>query len=342
MKFALKDLARVKAASEKNQGPAAVATSLSVGRKRLGSKATRRIMDRLTAQQASLVRAISLDDETYLSRSFYTDKETGKRVAYELDEGEFKRYIAGWGIAPIECIRAMNRAIRPIKEPLRRERYVRAAVELEILMDQQIWSNGDGQVYRGIPSYLMNGYTDMGTMPSPTERAGREKIKVDKKKIFDRLVQCKREAVGLEKPGMDLLARFYDVVRGDIEFNERGVESLSREYGNESIVLSEYLDKGMGVCRHLSIFYQLYLQEAGIDSQVVKGNLRFYVFSGRHAWNVVEIENQMALVDVTHPNVNRPFILLGTPEAEVYERAKEYDRTYVATPDENNFYKIGV
>jgi hypothetical protein len=130
-------------------------------------------------------------------------------------------------------------------------------------------------------------------------------------------------------------------VRGDIEFDERGVESLSREYGNESIVLSEYLDKGMGVCRHLSIFYQLYLQEAGIDSQVVKGNLRFYVFSGRHAWNVVEIDDQKALVDVTHPNVNQPFILLGTPEVEVYERAKEYDRNYVATPDENNFYKIG-
>jgi hypothetical protein len=340
MKFALKDLALVKAASDRTQ--AAAATSLSVGQKRLGSKATRRIMDRLTAQQASLVRAISLDDEHYLSRSFYTDDETGKRVAYELDEGELKRYLASWGVAPIECIRAMNRAIRLIQEPLRRERYVRAAVELEILMDQQIWSNGDGRVYRGIPSYLMNGYTDMGTMPSSTVRAGREKIKVDKKEIFERLVQCKREAIALEAAGMETLARFYEVVRGDIEFDEQGVESMSREYGNESIVLSEYLDKGMGVCRHLSIFYQLYLQEAGIDSQVVKGNLRFYVFSGRHAWNIIQIEDQVALVDVTHPNVSHPFILLGGPETEVYERAKEYDRTYVATPDENNFYKIGV
>jgi hypothetical protein len=98
----------------------------------------------------------------------------------------------------------------------------------------------------------------------------------------------------------------------------------------------------MGVCRHLSIFYQLYLQEAGIGSQVVKGNLRFYVFSGRHAWNTVQMKNQLALVDVTHPNVNRPFILLGSPEEEVYERAKEYDRSYVPTPDENNYYKIGV
>jgi hypothetical protein len=49
----------------------------------------------------------------------------------------------------------------------------------------------------------------------------------------------------------------------------------------------------------------------------------------------------MALVDVTHPNVNRPFILMGSPEKEVYERAKDFARSYVATPDEHNFYKIG-
>ena len=298
-------------------------------------------MDRLTAQQTSLVRAVTLNDEEYLGHSFYIDSEIGKRVAHELEEEELSRFTTSWGVAPIECIRSMNRAICRIDEPGRRERYIRAAVDLEILMDHQNWSDEDGKIYCGIPTYLMNGYTDMGTMPSPTERNGREKIKVDKIQMKSLLVQCKREGLATSQPGVELLEHLYEVVRRDIEFNEKGVERLSREYGNESIVLSEYLDQGMGVCRHLSIFFQLYLQEVGIHSRVVKGNLRFYVFSGRHAWNVVQLGDQFVLVDVTHPDVQRPFILTESSEESLYGRAGDFDRSYVATPDENNYYKIG-
>ena len=152
----------------------------------------------------------------------------------------------------------------------------------------------------------------------------------------------KRDGVSVDQPGLELINRFYDAVRRDIEFDERGVEKLSREFGNESIVLSEYLKKGMGVCRHLSILFQLYAQEAGMSSRVVKGDLRLYVFSGRHAWNMVQLGEQVVLVDVTHPNLHQPFILVGTPEAEVYKRAKDFSRAYGATPDEDNYYKIGV
>jgi hypothetical protein len=282
-----------------------------------------------------------VDDDDYLNNSYYLDPDTGKRIAHELEEDELSRFTTSWGLAPVECIRALNRSIRKITEPGRRDRYIRAAVELEILMDQQNWANGDGKVYQGIPSYLMNGYTDMGTLPSPTERAGREKIKVDKKRMKSRLVQCKRVDLDRKDPSVETLALFYETVRKDIEFDERGVEKLSREFGNESIVLSEYLNKGMGVCRHLSIFYQLYLQEVGIESRVVKGNLRFYIFTGRHAWNLVKLGDRTVLADVTHPDVNNPFLLTGSDEEDVYERAKEYDRTYVATPDEQNYYTIG-
>jgi hypothetical protein len=341
MKFAIRGLARGKSATAPQPDPTVAVTRLAPTRKRPSSRAMRRLSDRLTAQQTSLVRAVTLNDESYLDHSFYTDPDTGKRIAHELEEEELSRFVTSWGLAPIECIRSMNRAIRRISEPGRRERYARAAVDLEILMDLQNWTSDDDKVYCGIPSYLMNGYTDMGTMPSPTERNGREKIKVDKIQMKSRLIQCKRDGLADRGPGFNLLKRFYEVVRRDIEFNEKGVERLSREFGNESIVLSEYLDQGLGVCRHLSIFFQLYLQEVGIDSKVVKGNLRFYVFSGRHAWNMVRLGDQYALVDVTHPDVQRPFILTDSSEEALYERAKDFDRTYVATPDENNFYKIG-
>ena len=279
-------------------------------------------------------------DADYLSHSYYLDPKTGKRIAHELEPNELAGFVASWGVAPMECIRAMNRAITTIPDSGRRDRYVQAAVELEILMDQKSWLN-DGRVYRGIPEYLMHGYTDMGTQASPTERVGREKIKVDKVRMAARLAECKRRGVvkGLDRDR--LLAWYYECVRRDIEFNESGVEKLTRDFGNESIVLSEYLEKGLGVCRHLSIFFQLYLQEAGIDCRVVKGNLRFYIFKGRHAWNLVRFRDRVVLVDVTHSNVTKPFMVSGSSEEEVYEQAAEHSRRYDRTPDEQNHYKIG-
>jgi hypothetical protein len=91
----------------------------------------------------------------------------------------------------------------------------------------------------------------------------------------------------------------------------------------------------------LSIFFQLYLQEAGIDCRVVKGNLKFYIFKGRHAWNLVSLDKRVALVDVTHPNGDQPFIVSGGSEEEVYQRAALDSRSYEPTPDEQNYYKIG-
>jgi len=305
------------------------------------AEATRRLMDAFTAQQASLVRAVALRDPDYLNHSFYVDTTTKKRIAFELDAQEFSRFSASWQATPLECIRAMNDTLGRLAEPSRLGRYIDAAVDVEILMDRETWVAGDGRVYRGIPMYLMNGYTDMGLLASPTERNGREKIKVDKERMRAQLALSKRAKIAGGAPDEDLLARYYDAVRKDMEFDERGVDELSREFGSESIVLSEYLDKGLGVCRHLAIVYQIFLQEAGIPSRVVKGNLRFYIFNGRHAWNLVWLSGQVALVDVTHPNVNRPFVLLGASEEDVYRRASEFNRIYSPTPDDQNHYKIG-
>ena len=218
---------------------------------------------------------------------------------------------------------------------------MKAAVDLEVVMDRQCRTGPNGRVYQGIPGYLMNGYTDMGSLSSVTERSGREKIKVDKERVRRRLVACRRRAVS-DGQGEELLAHYYAAVRRDIKFNEPGVEKLLREYGDQSIALSRYLDLGLGVCRHVSIFFQLYLQEAGIDSRLVKGNLKFFVFTGRHAWNLAWLGDRVALVDVTHPGVNKPFIVWGNTLEEVYERAAGMSRTYAATPNDQNHFKIGV
>ena len=306
-----------------------------------GPRSTRRLLDRLTAQQVSLVRSVALEDTSYLNASYYDDPATGKRIAHELERKELARFSQGWEESPVACIRSMNQAIARIEEGHRRDRYVKAAVDLEVLMDRQCRTGPCGRVYRGIPDYLTNGFTDMGSLSSVTDRNGREKIKVDKQRVRGRLVSCKRRAVSGE-PDEELLVHYYAAVRRDIKFNEPGVDQLFREYGDRSIELSRYLDLGLGVCRHLSIFFQLYLQEAGIESRLVKGDLKFFVFSGRHAWNLAWIGERVALIDVTHPDLNNPFIIWGDSLEEVYEGASGASRYYVPTPNDQNHFKIGV
>ncbi len=249
MRFGLRGLARAEGSTILGADLAAEGKEAGTYRspflKHHGPRSTRRLLDRLTAQQSSLARSVALGDDDYLDRSYYEDPASGKHIAYELEHTELTEFSASWKMKPVSCIRAMNRAIGRIAEPGRKERYVRAAVDLEILMDRQSRTGPAGRVHQGIPEYLMNGYTDMGSLSSVTERNGREKIKVDKEHVRGRLVACKRRMVttgALE----DLLAQYYRAVRRDIKFNERGVDKLLHEYGDRSIATVEIPGHGAG------------------------------------------------------------------------------------------------
>ena len=118
--------AKARAVSDDSQ---ASVTRVSPSRRALGSKEMRELMDRLSAQQSSLARSVALMDAEYLSHSYYLDPKTGKRIAHELEPNELAGFVASWGVAPMECIRAMNQAIATIPDSGRRNRYVQAAVE---------------------------------------------------------------------------------------------------------------------------------------------------------------------------------------------------------------------
>ena len=123
------------------------------------------VAGQLTAQQASLVRAVVLNRADYLLRSYYRDPATGQRMAHSLEEEEWSRFAASWSREPIACIRAVNRAIAELRAPARIGRYLEAAVELETLMDRSTLRAPAARVLPGIPAYLMDGYTDMGRNP---------------------------------------------------------------------------------------------------------------------------------------------------------------------------------
>ena len=295
----------------------------------------------LTAQHASLVRAVALRRADYLGCSYYRDPSTGQRVAHPLGEEEWSRFAAYWAVEPIACIRAMNAAIAELRTPARIRRYLEAAVELETLMDRGASRAPEGRVFSGIPRYIMDGYTDMGRNPSLTARRGREKIRVDKRRLKPWLVESRWRALACEPALLEMLAGFYEVVRRRLSLDEARVRHLSCDWGDRSINLSRFLDDGVGLCRHLSILYQLCLQEAGIPARVVKGTLRVFGMGGRHAWNLAWHRGRVALVDVTLPSRHGALIVVGSSQEEVYRMANQGERRYEPTPDEQNHYKIG-
>jgi hypothetical protein len=289
----------------------------------------------------SLIRAVVLNRADYLQRSLHRDPASGQRLAYRLKDDEWSRFAAGWSVEPIACIGAVNRAIAELRTPARIRRYLEAAVELETLMDRGTLRAPEARVFSGIPAYIMDGYTDMGRNPSPTVRLGREKLRVDKERLKPWLVESRWRALACEPSFEELLAGFYEAVRGSLCFDESRVSHLSSQSDDRSVNLSRFLDQGVGVCRHLSILYQLCLQEAAIPGRVVKGSLRLFGIEGRHAWNLAWLRGRVALVDVTLPRRSGPLIVVGASQEEVYRLANRGTRRYLPTPDEQNHYKIG-
>jgi len=292
----------------------------------------------LTAQQTNLVRAVLASDPRYLIHSHGRDPQTGQKTVMPLVPEELKRFRIGWKRAPVRCIRAMNHAIAAVEKPERSTRYTHAAFDLEILMDRS--SRETGADFVGVPTYLSDGYTDLGFFPA---RSRRERILVDKERLARHLVPCKREVVeGLQgarsSAALEALIRNHArTLRVNVGYTE--VAGRSRR-SDETIYLSDSVENRTVAARHLSILLQLRFQEAGINSRLVKGVLRLYGLKGRHAWNVVVQDGISVLVDVTYGEEDGPLVLAGPSLAELYQRASAQNRFYCPSPESFHHYQI--
>jgi hypothetical protein len=297
----------------------------------------------LTAQQTILVRSVI--DSTYrLERIPSRDPSTGRKAVPPLEAHEFSRFRSAWKEAPVGCIRSMNRAIARLEDPSRFSRYLEASLDLELLMDREWQELLRGRDLTGVPSYLADGYTDFGihTASAPTRR--RERIVVDKEKLRTGLVSSKRHAVESMArrgaPRHPFEAELLDLavaLREELGYDEAEAKPTSAD---DTVPLSQSLERHDLNCRHLSILYQLRLQEAGISSRLVKGVLRLYRPKLRHVWNVAEEEGTFALVDATFADKEGPFVLSGSTMAEVYRRAAEQNRLYNPSPESGQHYQV--
>jgi hypothetical protein len=297
----------------------------------------------LTAQQTNLVRSV-IDSTYHLEMVPSRDPSTGRKSVRPLEAHEFSRFRSAWTEAPVGCIRSMNRAIALLEDPTRFSRYLDAALDLELLMDREWQGLLRGRDLIGVPSYLADGYTDFGihTASAPTRR--RERIVVDKEKLRSGLVSSKRHAVeamawrwASSHPFEAELRDLAVSLRKELGYDEAEAKTTSAD---DTVPLSQSMERHDLNCRHLSILYQLRLQEAGISSRLVKGILRLFHPKLRHVWNVAEEGGTFALVDATFADKEGPFVLSGSTMTEVYQRAAEQNRLYYPSPESGQRYQV--
>jgi len=284
------------------------------------------LRERLNAQQSSLVKAVSQGNPDFLNRSYYPDPATGQRTAMPLDGQELKRFTSRWGVAPIGCIRSINAAIAQLEDRSRVPRYVKAAVDLEILMDAEV-AKADSKVDYGIPSYLPSGYTYVEPSDSTEQQPEHEAVQVDKEILREQLIDARLMALELG-PSLGLLESYYPAVRRELAVDQAGAEERSSEDEDGGIGPSDDVES-IGPRLNLSLLHQLFLQEAGLQSRVVKGEVRSSDLSEPHAWSLVWLAGEVLLVDVSLPaSGGEPFILLGASIEDVYREAKSHQRGY--------------
>jgi hypothetical protein len=297
---------------------------------------------RWTAQQTNLVRAV-IDETHHLDAPLPRDPVSGKRYVSPLNQPELERFYETWSADPIACIRAANEAIGLLRDPWRRQRYLEAAVDLEIEMDREIHAREWRRDLSGLPAYLPDGYTDYGLQSSGGADSRRERILVDKERLKRELLTARSTAVeamsrssfgGLETLLLEPATR----LRTELDYEETRVRG--DEEKDATLRLSDRLERGGLGRRHLAILYQLRLQEAGLRSTMTKGVVRLFSFKLRHVWHVVHEGSRLALVDVGFADGTSPLVLFGHSLDEIGEQAAQHHRSYSPCAKSRNRYQV--
>jgi len=285
--------------------------------------------NQLNPQIRNLIGVLIYEDSEILIKKRIIN---GVRVAKKISKSDLERSLELHEEKPFETHKIWNDAIKKIlkhEEIKRVERYIDASLDLEIILEKLIFP-GKGEIKKGIPSYLMEGYTDMGQEENDVVRNGREKFRVEKSKLKRELILLRREKIIYKKSEKELLEYIAKEVMRIMPYNLEEVNIMARKAQDQTIVLGNKKGQEYGVCRHEAVRAQVYLQVAGIKARLEKGNH----YGGRHVWNLLQEGSEERIYDVTKKSTD----MKKSPIVEVKERRKGY--YYDKTADELNTYKI--
>ena len=241
----------------------------------------------------------------------------------------------------------------------RLSRYLDAHFALQIKLDHAAFP-ADGKIRRGIPDYVPDGLSDMGSDPTidPSDRF-REKIRVGKEEIFKLAKPLFTEIFSHDFTGWtaEKIKRYIVDQIGVFIYNEMPYHEEQDPFPNpeHSIPLVAAHRDRLAICRHHAMYGQVLLQACGITSRLLKCDVNFHDGQGSvaHAANLVRIQGKWHLVDYTNPDQNKGIgqvFHAGLQETDINlnrkqsytwnARRKHNNEIYTYTSRNNMYYRI--
>lgn len=190
--------------------------------------------------------------------------------------------------------------------PSRLKRYFEAYKELLLFLDFESFERSDIKVYRGIPEYVPDGLSDLGSDPSlDGANRGRKKIIVNKRKIFNLAQPVLDEIISQDEAiiSRDSIKKVINFVHDVFPYD---LSTFGHSLGSDSVDLTNYSDSinPKAVCRHHALYGQVLLQSLGVPTRLLKCNVEFSSgVSGAHVSNLFNFLGDWYLADITNPVV---------------------------------------
>lgn len=184
------------------------------------------------------------------------------------------------------------------EKELRVERYLDDYSALQLKLDADAWPSTGDKVYRGIPDYVPDGFSDMGADPGVQDvfRKGREKLRVRKQHLLNQAKDLFRQV--FLKGSLEERPRAESIYRWVYETIPYDARTFGGGWGNGSVNLDDiYQAAHGGVCRHHALATQVLNQAFGLESRLLKCTLN----GGSHGANLVRLDGVWHLEDVTNP-----------------------------------------
>ena len=203
-----------------------------------------------------------------------------------------------------------DRTLTSTEKDAQLDKGLSAFFDLTVKLDHAAFpATKPGEIEEGVPDYIPDGFVDMGkhrsTKPyeriEPGDSSPREQILVDKRAILEKYKPFLKDLMGRDFSQLDLQTKKRRLatetakeIYRSMQFNLAASENLGGGLVNLSTVPE-------GVCRHQGLTFQVLCQTLGLKSRLLKS----YRDGERHSTNLLRIDEQWYIFDVTNPDYKR-------------------------------------
>jgi hypothetical protein len=249
---------------------------------------------------------------------------------------------------------------RNLTSPAKQERvrrYIEAFMSLQVKLDRVAFPPSD-TINEGVPGYIPDGLSDMGSDSRVDAGRTREKIRINKERIFAQAKQLFEEIYSLDITGKEpgamkryIASRVAHFVYTKMPYDSQNRDPFRWAQG-KSVPVHQAMDERLAVCRHHALYTQVLLQAFGLHGQLLKCSVDFGQGSaGPHVANLVRADSAWYILDATNPDIEvggENTFLKPIPETDIDINRKNYEWVvphgkngkYIYRPRNNMFYRI--